>query len=182
MALGLDPPTGRVGDFSFVGPSCQCMLLQLLDLLACDWISRAEIKEPPAPGDLVGLADAARQVTIGEIRLKACHGATWSFSDEWIILLNAQDGSSVRRFTLFHEGFHICAREAWPGTTRGKRRYLIEMLAELFAVCLITPVIWLESQWNSSRDVNQMAEIFSCPVEIVSFRIRQLGLNHSGPE
>lgn len=177
----LDPPTARLGDCSFVGPSCQCMLLQLLDLLACDWISRAGIKEPPVPDALVGLADATREITTWEVPLKAYHGATWSFPDQWIIQLNAQDGSSVKRFTLFHEAFHICARGAWPATTRGRSRRLTEMLAELFAVCLITPVIWLEDQWNSSRDVNQITEIFNSPEAVVGFRVRQLGLNHGGP-
>ncbi len=177
----LDPPTARPGVYNFVGPSCQCTLLQLLDLLACDWVSRAGIEEPPVPDDLAGLADAARQVTTLELPLKACHGATWSFSDEWIIQLNVRDGSSVKRFTLFHEAFHICARGAWLVTTGGRGGRLSEMLAELFAVCLITPVIWLEDQWNCNRDVSRIAEIFNSPESVVAFRIRQLGLDYSGP-
>ena len=161
---------------SFVKPAWQCGILQLVELLAWEWIITVGVYGPPVPSRIIRLADHSKFVKVSNIPLKTTHGAVWCLADSWLIQLNANDDSATKRFTLFHEAFHI--RSSMVGwAERPKSTPLFnELLAEVFAACTLTPLIWLEDVWEATHDFSKVAQIFNVPESVVHFRLRHLGL------
>ena len=111
--------------------------------------------------------------------LKIYNGATWFLGNKWIIQLKASDTSTDKRFTLFHEAFHILVRcRAGPVfRARGiKEGSFNELLADYFAACILMPRDWVKEKWAEVKDLDRMAEIFDVPSPAMFIRLRQLGL------
>jgi Zn-dependent peptidase ImmA (M78 family) len=99
--------------------------------------------------------------------------------EEWIIQLKADETFSMRRFTLFHEAFHILAHcGGTPVFRKGGaiRSSFNELLTDYFATCLLMPRQWMRETWAEVKDLDRMAEIFDAPKAAVCVRLRQLGL------
>jgi hypothetical protein len=172
----LDPQAGTEPDSDFVKPAWQCGILQLLELLAWDWISKVGVYGPPVPSQLIRLADYSKVVVVNTVPLKATHGAVWCLADSWLIQLNANDDFATKRFTLFHEAFHIRSSVVgWAARPKGVPLFN-ELLAEIFAACTLTPLIWLEEIWSITRDFSKVAKLFNVSESVVHFRLRHLGL------
>lgn len=168
-------------DCAFItGENGQCgRAFKLVEKLAWRQIRKGKVACPPVPVGLVSLADEEHPIEVRLLPLKVYHGAIWNSKGEWIIQLNANDISGSRRFTLFHEAFHIQAHcKSMPvfrkkGTTRG---IFNELLADYFAVCILMPEKWTREKWAEVKDVNRMVEIFDVPGSAMWFRLRCLGL------
>ena len=172
----LDPHAGTETDSSFVKPAWQCGILCLVELLAWEWISKVGVYGPPIPNQLIRLVDHSKFVTVASVPLKATHGAVWCLADSWLIQLNANDNSATKRFTLFHEAFHIrSSMVRWAERPKSTPLFN-ELLAEVFATCVLTPSIWLEDVWGGTRNFSEVARIFNVPESVVYFRLRHLGL------
>jgi len=154
-------------------------LFLLVELLAQKYLQLGEVQCPPIPIALIGSIVQGSITEVRHLPLKAYHGAIWHPKDEWIVQLKADDTLGMKRFTLFHEVFHILAH--CRGTPVFKKRGLEqgsfnELLADYFAICLLMPRQWIRETWAEAKDLDRVAEIFDAPKPAVCIRLRQLGL------
>lgn len=171
--------TFSLNDYDFI--ECQkCgRMHELVEKLALYYLKKGRVHYPPTPTDLIYLIDGQYDVEIRPVLLKAYHGAVWHLQDGWVIHLNATDTNERKRFTLFHEVFHILAhRRASPvfnkrGGTEGSFN---ETMADCFAACILMPEVWVRKMWAKVKDLDRMAEIFGVPVQAMCVRLKWLGL------
>ena len=157
-----------------------CKVFELVEILAQKYLKMGEIRCPPVPAVLVALVDQRHVTEIRLLSLKAYHGAIWHpKKDGWIIQLRDDDTSAAKRFTVFHEAFHILAHcRTIPvfkkrGVVQGSFN---ELLADYFAVCILMPREWVKEKWAEVKDLDRMPEIFDVPKPAMCIRLRQLGL------
>jgi hypothetical protein len=156
-----------------------CRLTQLLGRLAGTYLRMGKVRCPPVSTGLVKLFDQQHTVEIRQLPLKAYHGAIWSQKDEWVIQVKDSDAAPTMRFTVFHEAFHILAHCRSCPVFRKRGSVLgsfNEMLADHFALCILTPREWVVERWAEVRDLDRMTEIFAVPKSAMCIRLRQLGL------
>lgn len=154
-------------------------IFQLVEKLAHKYIEMGGLLSPPVPAELVALCDRNHPIEVREVPLKAYHGAIWRLKDKWIVHLNENDTLARKKFSLFHEGFHILAHcKASPvfrkmGVRQGSFN---ELLADHFAGCILMPPEWAREKWSESHDIDKMAEIFQIPKLVVWFGLKGTGL------
>jgi len=158
-------------------PGC-CWVLAAVETLASDYLVRHKIQRPPVPSELITAFDNSSNIEVRLVPLKAHHGAVWRLKGEWVIQLNARESRRARRYTMFHEAFHIAYRIASPSFNEVElsRQPFSEVLADHFATCLLMPKKWVEELWPGVRDVRALAGIFDVPVGKMRKRLGQLGL------
>ena len=166
-------------NYDFLDFAGHCRIFELVEQLAQKYIEMGDVRLPPVPAVLVALFDNKR-IEIREIPLKVYHGAIWQLKDSWIVHLSAKDASTKKKFTLFHEGFHILAHCAIASPVFRRKgtgaAAFNELLAEHFASCLLMPRKWVEENWAQLQDVGKTAEIFDVPQPAVRIRLKLLGL------
>ncbi len=152
--------------------------------LARKYIEEGNIISPPVPASLVELCDRNRTIEIREVPLKNYHGALWRLKDSWVIHLNENDTPSVKRFSLFHEAFHILAHSALADNnavpvfrkTGIKQGSFNELLADHFAGCILMPGESAREKWAEVHNLDRMAETFQIPKSIAWFGLHLMGL------
>lgn len=108
-------------------------------------------------------------------------GATRWHGGHWQIILNAGDGETRQRFSMFHELKHIIdhtiAAFAYPAIgdmTSHERR---ESIAEYFAACVLMPRMWVKRAWTQGiQTVPDLAGHFHVSRQAMRIRLEQLGL------
>ena len=173
----LDTSCSNLSDY---GPAViSCRIFKLVEMLAQKYLKKGRVYYPPVPAELVSLADEQRPIEVRLVPLLACHGAIWHLKDRWIIQLNKNDAAAARRFTLFHEAFHILAHRRASSMLR-KRGFetgcFNELLAEQFAVCILMPSKVVKKKWAEVNDVSKITEIFEVPESVAWFRLKSLHL------
>jgi hypothetical protein len=159
----------------FITDTAPDRMLRLVGKMADRYLKKGGVKYPPVPNELIFLADDKHPIEVRLVSLKAYHGATWHLKDGWVIHLNKNDPPSIRRFTLFHEAFHIISHVKFynrlirKGANRDKFH---EFLAELFAESILMPMIWIRQRWAEVRDLDRMAEIFDVPKPAMYIRLK----------
>ena len=159
-------------------PGC-CWVLDSVEKLARDYLKRGRFSVPPVPSQAIAIFDQSREIELRLVPLKAHHGAAWLLGAEWVIQLNAAESPSMRRYTIFHEAFHIACRNASPAFKRfdlEDRKPFRELLADHFSFCFLMPKEWVEEWWPTVQDVQSMARTFDVPASAMGRRLRQLGL------
>ncbi len=175
----LDKDRYSISDYDFIKPTKPGRIFKLLELLAGKYLRQAKVIQPPVPIECISMADENQPVEIHLLPLKANRGAVWHYSGKWIIQLKADDTHARQRFTAFHEAFHILAHcRATPvfrkqGIQAGSFN---ELLADYFALSLMTPNKWLAEQWADSGNVQEMAKLFDIPSSLMFNRLKYLGL------
>jgi len=138
------------------------------------------IHSPPVPEVLVALCDKRRTIEVREVPLKVYHGAIWRLKDRWVVHLNADESTSRKRFSLFHEGFHILAHCKTTPVFRSRVALQLgsfnELLGDYFAACTLMPREWVKEKWAEVKDLDRMAEFFDVTEIAMGLRLRQLGL------
>jgi Zn-dependent peptidase ImmA (M78 family) len=166
-------------DFIEAGHGRQCRLAQLAETLAQKYLKMGEAHHPPVPAEIIKLLDQQHAVEVRQLPLKVYHGAIWSHNDEWVIQIKDNDAFTTKRFTLFHEAFHILAHCRSSPVFR-KRGSVVgsfnELLADYFALCTLMPREWVKEWWARVEDLDRVAEIFAVPKSAMCIRLRQLGL------
>jgi len=155
------------------------VMAKRIEMLARRYLKQGNCHCPPVPTELISLADEQHPVEVRLLPLKAYHGAIWHLKEGWLIQLNSNDAPAVRRFSLFHEAFHILAhRKATP--VFRKRESAIgsfnELVADYFASCVLMPKKWVREKWAEVKDLDKMAEIFVVPKGAMWFTLKLLGL------
>jgi len=154
-------------------------IFKMVEMLAQKYLKRGGVRCPPVPTELFSLADEQHTVEARLVPLKVYHGAIWRLREGWVIQLKDDDISGTKRFTLFHEAFHILAH---CGTTpvfrkRGsKEGSFNELLADYFSTCILMPRQWVMQKWAEVEDLDRMAEIFDVPKSAMCIRLKRLGL------
>jgi len=150
-----------------------------IEMLAQRYLKQGNCHCPPASTELISFVDERHPVEVRLLPLKAYHGAIWRLGGMWVIQLNSNDAPAVRRFSLFHEAFHILAhRRATPvfrkrESTTGSFN---ELVADYFAASVLMPRRWVREKWAEVKDLDRMAEIFVVPKGAMWFTLKLLGL------
>ena len=170
-------------DCDFVRSQSACggigKLFQLIEMEAEQYLKMGKVRYPPVPTRLVKLFDQQHTLEVHQLPLKVYHGAIWHRKDRWLIQLKESDSSAAKRFSLFHEAFHILAhRRTTPVFTKigNMAGCFNELLADEFASCMLMPREWVVAKWVKVRDLDSMAEIFDVPKPAMCIRLRWLGL------
>jgi len=153
-------------------------IFKLAEKLAQKYLAVGNVHSPPVPTAIISLCDKRREIEIHEVPLKVYHGAIWRLTDRWIIHLNENDTAPRRRFTVFHEAFHILAHVNTTPVFRKrgvKRGSFNELLADHFAGCILMPREWAKEKWAEFHNIDKIAEIFEIPKSVA-----WLGLRHTG--
>ena len=153
-------------------------IFQLVEKLAHKYLKMGNLHSPPVPAVLVALCDKT-PIEVREVPLKAYHGAIWRLRNSWIIHLNENDTPARKKFSLFHEAFHILAHSKATPVFRKigfKQGSFNELLADHFAGCILMPPEWAREKWAEVHDLDQMAEIFQIPKPVVWFGLKGMGL------
>lgn len=160
-------------------PAC-CWVLATVETLASEHLAEARISRPPVPSELINIFDKSSKVEVRLVPLKTIHGAVWLLGGEWVIQLNARDSRRRRRYTMFHEAFHIAYRIISPAFKETKLNHIpfTEVLADHFATCLLMRKEWIEKCWPRVQDLRVMADIFDVPIHQMRKRLNQLGLHN----
>lgn len=170
-----------VKDFPKV-PDCMedSKILELVRKLAKKQADKIGLKEVPVPIDITNNVWFGQPVEVRLVPLKSIHGAIWKLKDGWVVHLNQKDSSARRRFTLFHEVFHILAHcnanpvfKKAPTQTEGDFN---EMLADHFSEVMIMPEEMLHKKWAEVKDIRKMAAIFDIPEPVVYCGLIYFGL------
>ncbi|MBA7656044.1 hypothetical protein ES703_63957 [subsurface metagenome] len=154
-------------------------LFQLVELMAQKYLKKGKVDCPPVPTVLIALIDPRAATEVRQLPLKAYHGAIWHPKEGWIIQLKADDTSATKRFTVFHEAFHILAHCRTTPVFRKRgaiQGSFNELLADYFATGILMPREWVKEKWAEVKDLDRMAEIFDVPTSAMCIRLRQLGL------
>jgi hypothetical protein len=97
------------GKLEFIRCGQAGRIFQLVGTLAHKYFKMGKVHSPPVPAVLVALCDSSHPIEVREVPLKAYHGAIWRLRDKWIVHLNENDTLARKKFSLFHEAFHILA-------------------------------------------------------------------------
>jgi len=169
----------KLSDYNFIQCGSCGKIFGMVEAVAQSFLIRGGVDCPPVPDELISLFDERRSLEVRLIPMTNYHGAIWRLKDRWIVQLNEKDSPTVRRFSLFHEAFHILAhRKTSPvfrkrGTSRGSFN---ELLATYFSACILTPNKWLKEKWAEVHDLDKMAELFDVPKPTMCIRLKRLGL------
>jgi len=166
-------------NYNFIECGACGRVSRMMEMLANKYLKKERVSRLPVPMKLVSLADEQFTIETRLLPLKAYHGAIWRLRKGWLIQLNNNDTSATRRFTFFHEVFHILAHcKATPvfrkrGTKEGSFN---ELLADYFAICILMPKEWVREKWAEVENLDRMTEIFDVPKSAMCIRLKRLGL------
>jgi len=177
-ALDLTDPASI--EFEFRGCRHMGRIFSLVRRLAVRYQREGGVGRLPVPADLIINGSDGRPVEVRELPFKAHHGAIWRLNDCWVVQLNSNDTPARKRFTLYHEIFHILAHcKATPVFKKISSRpdgSFNELLADHFSAILLMPEKQVKEKWAEVRDINQMATMFDVPKPVVWFALKQLRL------
>jgi Zn-dependent peptidase ImmA (M78 family) len=149
----------------------ECMvnskIFALIRKLAQSYTEKIGTKEIPVPVDIINRVCSYQSVEVRLVPLKSAHGAVWRLNDGWVIHLNNKDSSARRRFTLYHEVFHIlahcCATPIFKKAPSQKGGSFNELLADHFSAVMIMPEEIMREKWAETKDISKLAAIFDVP-------------------
>lgn len=106
----------------------------------------------------------------------------WS-RGRWLIVVNRDDSSTRRRFTLSHEFKHILDHPfvnviySELGENDADRDRATEQICDYFAGCLLMPRNWIKRAWaNGTQDQAALAAMFDVSEAAMAVRLQQIGL------
>ncbi len=154
-------------------------VFKLVETLAQDYLRHAGVFGPPTLEDTLINNNKQYKIEVRPLPLKACYGAVWHLGDTWVLHVNRNHPPAVKRFTIFHELFHILVHgECTPKfKKRGSTEAMFnELLADYFAMCLMAPRDWLEQQWLELHNVSALANRLQMPRAPLAVRLIQAKL------
>jgi Zn-dependent peptidase ImmA (M78 family) len=163
-------------------PTCNASnrLSVLVRKLAWSYTKKIGIHELPVPIDSISKVCLNQPVEVRLVPLKSAHGAVWRLKDGWVIHLNSKDSFARRRFTLYHELFHILAHcNAGPVFKKSPSRregVFNELLADHFSAIIIMPEEMILKKWAEVKDLRKMAAIFDVPETVAYCGLKYLRL------
>ena len=175
----LDHPTLSVATTRAMTTCPPCEMLRVVENMAIKYLDKGGVQAPPVPTNLVALCDSYRNIQLRPISLKACHGGIWLLGNEWVIHVNSQESTVVKRYTIFHEAFHIICHVADDRLFERddiNRKSFRETFADYFAASILMPRKWVTEKWQSISNIPDMAGAFGAPEAAMGLMIRHYGL------
>jgi len=172
----------NLSDYDFIESELhagRCPVHEMVKIQADMLLKKGRVHDPPVPIELISMIDEQHPVEIRALPLQAYHGAIWRQKDGWIIHIRDKDSPAIQRLTVFHEAFHILAHleSTTPVFSKiGIKGAFNELLANMFASCVLMPEELCKEKWAEVHDLDRMAKIFGVPKPIMSIRLRRLGL------
>ena len=157
--------------FKNIPKTPQCVassrIFALVRKLAQGYTEKIGTKEIPVTTDIINNDCFDQPVEVRLVPLKSAHGAVWQLKDGWVIHLNSKDSPARRRFTLYHEVFHILAHcnatPVFKKASSQKEGAFNELLADHFSAVMIMPEEMMRKKWPEVKDISKMAAIFDVP-------------------
>ncbi len=175
----LDAKQFDLADYDFIECGTCGGIIRMGEMLAERYLKENGIDCLPVPTELVLKVDGEYPVEVRMVPLRVHHGATWCLKDGTVIQIRDDDTPAEKRYTLFHEFFHVlCQRKGVPvfrkaGARRGSFN---ELCANCFAAFMLMPQGWIEEKWAEVKDLDKMVEIFGVPKPTMCMRLKYLGL------
>lgn len=168
----------RTIESMYIGPGECPGPLAYVRLLTERILDENGIAGPPIP---IGLASQLidSEVIITELPLKTVHGALWQLKNETIIITNSNDCVHEHRITIFHELFHAMSTESIDSENAKQQDIsgdFVELLAGYFAACILMPKEFIIREWEKTKSIDRMAEIFQVTKPILYLRLKRLAL------
>lgn len=156
-------------------------IFKLVRKLAHSYAKKIGLKEIPVATDIFQNVYFNQPIEVRLVPLKSAHGAVWHLQkDGWVIHLNSKDSYARRRFTLYHELFHILAHcNASPVFKKSPFQNdgaFNEILADHFAANMILPEEKLMKNWQEIKDLKKLAAIFDVPEPVMYCGLKYLKL------
>jgi hypothetical protein len=170
----------KSADFNFIHSQSwkSSEIFDLVEKLAKKYLGKVGIAKPPVPPGIISVFDEEYPIATQSIPLKSYHGALWFDGNQWIIFMNENDSKPMRKFTIFHECFHIIAQQQTKyAFSQGRipRGHFNELIADIFAQDILMPKEWVEHEWIKCRDLNEMAIRFQIPKTAMFIQLRWHG-------
>ena len=162
-----------------LGFSSHCKVVQLLESLAYNFLKKGKVNCIPVPTNLAMLAAEPNSIEVRLVPLQVTHGGLWQSGKTWIIHLNSNDSPSRRRFTLFHEVFHIMAHQKTTpvfSSTQSDGGMFNEWMADHFAAYVLAPPFLIDKEWQSSKDILKMIKRFDVNFGVMLVMLKRSGL------
>lgn len=107
-------------------------------------------------------------------------GMTFWNGSSWIIVLNANEAPTRRRFSLLHEFKHIVdhtTKHHLYGRHARRHDPAAERAADYFAACVLMPKLYVKRHWGQGpRNLLALARTFEVSPAAMRYRLDQLGL------
>ncbi len=130
------------------------------------------ITSPPVPTGVIRKIFPSCTIDVVHFSDEAM-GFTFASGDSWRVLIDSQIPIGAKRFTAFHEFYHMLNNEAGfcKNTPEGK---LQESRSDYFAACLLMPARWFRKYWEKCNDIETMMKIFGVSWEAASYSLMGL--------
>lgn len=156
-------------------------IFKLVKKLAQSYSDKAGVETIPVSTKIIKSVSFDQPIEVRLVPLKSAHGAVWQLNrDGWVIHLNSKDPPARRRFTLFHELFHILAHcNASPVFKKipcQKEGSFNELLADHFSAVMLMPENQVRKRWVEVKDIRRMAVIFDVPEPVMYCGLKHLRL------
>ncbi|MGE5619575.1 MAG: ImmA/IrrE family metallo-endopeptidase [Sphingomonadaceae bacterium] len=138
-------------------------------------LRNSSCSKPPVNVNLIGLFDPGKPVIVHPVPLNGHRGKLLDQGDEWHILVNRNDPQVSQRFTILHEGFHVLRRVR--NVALASTGSDLEILADLFAACVLMPEEWVRDRWPKVKELWRLASIFQVSQSAMKVRLQELGLS-----
>ncbi|SRR5260221_4734529 len=130
------------------------------------------VHNPPVPTGII--QKIFQDVTIDVVAFSDEYlGFSFHEYGAWRILINSDLPLTAKRFTAFHELYHML--QGNPGycssTTEGTFE---ERKANYFAACILMPARWVRKYWDINNDIDSLADIFNVGTTVVEIRLKNL--------
>jgi Zn-dependent peptidase ImmA (M78 family) len=128
---------------------------QRVEALAEHLLDFADVQRPPAPLSLIH--------AVGDVRLlyvdwRYHQGYTFGCGPVFYIAVNSNDSAGERRFTVFHELFHVIERVQPAFYQAAAADWLSELLADHFALSILLSDRWFAAEARAcGNDIGEMA-------------------------
>jgi len=177
-ALDINDPATL--EFELRGCRHMGRIFSLVRILAVKYQMEAGIARLPVSTDLITHDSENTPIEVQELPFKSHHGAIWRLSDCWLIQLNANDTPARKRFTKYHEIFHVLAHNkttpVFKKMSSSPAGSFNELLADHFSANMLMPAPKVKEVWAEVQDIDQMATIFEVPKSVVWFALKSMNL------
>lgn len=152
--------------------------LRLAELQANRLLELTEIRTPGTPDEIVSGLPGVEVALRSDLPVS---GLTNWYKPRWLILLNANEPSVRRRFSLMHEFKHILDHDGisfrYPTTPIMDSERRAELVADYFAACILMPKRLVKQRWGEGcQRTSELAAEFDVSPIAMQYRLQQLGL------
>ena len=139
------------------------------------------IDRPAVPSDIV---IGQPHIETADERMPVSGATAWN-GQAWLILLDPEQPTGRRRFTLFHEYAHIInhghERSLYCADASSSAREKAELAADYFAGCVLMPSHLMRESWRAGvRRPADLAALYNVSEAAVAVRLQQLALRTNG--